>query len=114
MRKISLSWPGIKSAALMTVSEKNRKFFEGVGLEVVRREVTVGVHHFIPIDNATQAEAREWVAEQEAEVRGAELARTTREKLTLKYTRWTLLAAIAAVFVGIAGIIITVMLAGSD
>ena len=33
-------------------------------------------------------------------------------KLTLKYTRWTLVAAIAAVLVGIASIVVTVMLAG--
>ncbi len=52
-------------------------------------------------------------AEREKEIREAERDRTTREKLTLKYTLWTLLAAIAAVLVGIAGIIVTVMLAGS-
>jgi hypothetical protein len=51
---------------------------------------------------------------KEKEIREAERDRTTREKLTLKYTRWTLFAAIAAVVVGIAGIIVTVMLAGSD
>ena len=96
----------------MTVSEKNRRFFEGVGLEAIRREVTVGNHYYIPIDPATQAEAREWVAEREQEIRDADRARTTRGKLTLKYTRWTLVAAIAAVLVGIASIVVTVMLAG--
>ena len=98
---------------LMTVSEKNRKLFEGVGLEFIRRELTVGNNYYIPIDPPTQAEAREWVAEREKEIREAERDRTTCEKLTLNYTLWTLLAAIAAVFVGIVGIIITVMLAGS-
>jgi hypothetical protein len=98
----------------MTVSDKNRKFFEGVGLDAISREVTVGFHKYIPIDAATQAEAREWVAEREKEIREAERARTTREQLTLKYTLWTLFAAIAAVLVGIAGIIVTVMLAGGD
>ena len=67
----------------MTVSEKNRKHFAGVGLEVIRREVTVGDYHYIPVDDVTRAEAREWVAEKEKEIREAELARTTREKLTL-------------------------------
>jgi hypothetical protein len=62
----------------MTVSEKNRKFFAGVGLEAIRREVTVGYHKYIPIDNATQAEAREWVAEREREIlrSGQKSART--------------------------------------
>lgn len=86
----------------MTVSEKNRRFFEGVGLEAIRREVTVGNNYYIPIDPAMQAEAREWVAEREQEIRDADRARTTREKQTLKYTRWTLVAAIAAALVGIA------------
>jgi hypothetical protein len=49
------------------------------------------------------------VAEREKEIREGERARTTREQLTLKYTRWTLFAAIAAVLVGIAGIVVTVM-----
>jgi hypothetical protein len=93
----------------MTVSEKNRKFFAGVGLEAIRREVTVGYHKYIPIDNATQAEAREWVAEREREILEAELARMTREKRTLKYTLWTLLAAIAAVVVGIVAAVVTLM-----
>jgi hypothetical protein len=53
----------------MAISEKNRRYFEGVGLEVIRREVTVGYQHYIPIDAATQAEAREWVAEQESKNR---------------------------------------------
>jgi hypothetical protein len=98
----------------VTISDKNRKWFEGIGLDKIRLEITVGNQYYIPIDPAAQAEAREWVAEQEKEIREAELARTTREKLTLKYSLWTLIAAIAAVVVGIAGIIITVMLAGSD
>jgi hypothetical protein len=96
----------------MTVSENNRKRFEGVGLEVIRREVTVGDYHYIPVDDATRAEAREWVAEREREILEAELARMIREKRTLKYTLWTLLAAIAAVVVGIVAVVVTLMLAG--
>jgi hypothetical protein len=96
----------------MPVSEKNRKRFEGIGLEMIKRELTVGNNYCIPMDAATQAEAREWVAEREKEIRETERTRTTREQLTLKYTRWTLFAAIAAVFVGIVGVIVTVMLAG--
>jgi hypothetical protein len=97
----------------VTISDKNRKRFEGIGLEMIRREVTVGNQFYIPIDAATQAEAREWVDEQERQLREVNDARTVREKRTLRYTFWTLIAAIAAVFVGIAGIIVTVMFAGS-
>ena len=96
----------------MPISEKNRKRFEGIGLDFIRRELTVGNNFYLPIDPAMQNDAKEWVAEQEI-IRKAERERTNREKLTLKYTLWTLLAAIAAVLVGIAGIIVTVMLAGS-
>ncbi len=97
----------------MPISEKNRKRFEGIGLDFIRRELTVGNNFYLPIDPAMQNDAKEWVAEQEEIIRKAERERTNREKLTLKYTLWTLLAAIAAVLVGIAGIIVTVMLAGS-
>ena len=46
-------------------------------------------------------------------IRNAARERANREKLTLKYTRWTLFAAVAAVFVGIVGVLVTVMLARS-
>jgi hypothetical protein len=95
----------------VTISDTNRKRFEGIGLEPIRRELTFGNNYYLPIDPAMQSEAKEWVAEQEEIIRNAERERTNREKLTLKYTLWTLLAAIAAVLVGIAGIVVTVMLA---
>ena len=52
----------------MAISENNRERFEGVGLEKIRRELTVGDYHYIPVDGTTQAEAREWAAEQEAKL----------------------------------------------
>ena len=52
----------------MAISENNRERFEGVGLEKIRRELTVGDYHYIPVDDTTQAEAREWAAEQEAKL----------------------------------------------
>jgi hypothetical protein len=42
----------------VTISDKNRKLFEGVGLEEIKRELTVGYHKYIPIDAATQAAAQ--------------------------------------------------------
>ena len=46
----------------MAISENNRKRFEGVGLEKIRCELTVGDYHYIPINDTTRAEAREWAA----------------------------------------------------
>jgi hypothetical protein len=88
----------------VTISDHNRKRFEGIGLDFIRRELTVGNNFYLPIDPAMQNDAKEWVAEQEEIIRKAELERTNREKLTLKYTLWTLVAAIVAVVVGIIGI----------
>jgi hypothetical protein len=66
-------------------------------------------NYYLPIDQAAQAEAREWVAEQEEKNREAERDRINRETLTLKYTRWTLIAAIAAVVVGVVGIVLSLL-----
>ena len=44
--------------------------------------------------------------EQEEKIRDAERDRTNREKLTLKYTLWTL---VAAVMVGIAAIVLPLL-----
>jgi hypothetical protein len=83
---------------------------EGIGLEAIRRELTVGNNFYLPIDPVMQAEAKEWVKEQEQKIRDAEQNRINREKLTLKYTRWTLIAAIAAVVVGVIGIVLSLFL----
>ena len=34
-------------------------------MEFIKRELTVGDHHYIPVDDVTRSEAAEWVAEQE-------------------------------------------------
>ena len=52
----------------MTISDKNRRWFEGIGLDKIRLEITVGNQYYIPIDAAAQAAAREWVAEQEEKI----------------------------------------------
>ena len=97
----------------VTISDKHRKLFEGIGFEDIRRRVTLGNNYYLPIDQAAQAEAREWVAEQEEKNREAERDRINRETLTLKYTRWTLIAAIAAVVVGVVGIVVVVVRSGT-
>jgi t-SNARE complex subunit (syntaxin) len=93
----------------MTISDKNRKLFEGIGFEAIRREVTLGNNYYLPIDQAAQAEAREWVAEQEEKNRVAERIRTARETKVFSYTFWTLIAAIAAVLVGVIGVVVSLL-----
>jgi hypothetical protein len=43
-------------------------------------------------------------------LRGKEQERESRERVTVKYVKWTLIAAVAAVIIGVAGIIATVMI----
>jgi hypothetical protein len=93
----------------VTISDKNRKRFEGIGLEYIKRELTVGNSFYLQTE-AERSEAQEWVAEQEEKIRKAESEHISREKLTLKYTRWTLIAAIAAVVVGVIGIVLSLLL----
>jgi hypothetical protein len=93
----------------VTISDTNRKRFEGIGLEAIRRELTIGNNFYLPIDPVMHVEAQEWVAEREREILEVELAGMSREKRILKYTLWTLLAAIAAVVVGIVAVVVTLM-----
>lgn len=69
----------------MPISEKNRRRFEGIGFEAVRRELTAGYSRYLPIDATSQAEAKEWVAEKEKEIGETDSARTNREKRSLRY-----------------------------
>jgi hypothetical protein len=92
----------------VTISVKNRKRFEGIGLDHIKRELTVGNSYYMQTTEA-RGEAEEWVAEQEEKIRKAESEHISREKLTLKYTRWTLIAAIAAVVVGVVGIVLSLL-----
>jgi hypothetical protein len=86
----------------VTISDKNRKWFEGIGLDKIKLEITVGNQYFIPIDATAQAEAREWVTEQEKKIRDAEADRIGREKKMLRYTFGTLIAAVVAAIAAIA------------
>ena len=62
----------------MTISDRNRIYFEAIGLVEIRRELVVGV------------------AEQEGKNRETERVRTARENKMLRYTFLTLIAAIVA------------------
>ena len=87
----------------MAISENNRKRFEGIGLEKIRRELTVGDYHYIPVDDTTQAEAREWAAEQEAKLEKEKKdARELEARRFRSVLGWT-----------IAGVVVTVVAAAA-
>jgi hypothetical protein len=91
----------------MTISDRNRKLFEGVGLETVRRELATRVYYYLSSGSAESLEqAREWVAEQEKVIEDAEAAKLDRDDKLLRYSFWTLLAAIIAAIAAVASIII--------
>ena len=81
----------------MTISDKNRKRFEGIGLEFIKRELTVGNSFYMQTIEA-RGEAEEWVAEEERKIRTAEAERTKREKIIMYAA---IVAAVAAIVVPI-------------
>jgi hypothetical protein len=91
----------------MTISDRNRKLFEGVGLETVRRELATRVYYYLSSGSAESLDqAREWVAEQEKDIEAAEVDKLDREDKLLRYSFWTLVAAIIAAVAAIASIIL--------
>jgi hypothetical protein len=77
----------------MTISDRNRAYFEAIGLPEIRRELVVGTVMYLGLDNdPRRIEAREWVAEQDERNRAAERIRTARENKLLSYTFGTLIA----------------------
>jgi hypothetical protein len=91
----------------MTISDRNRKLFEGVGLETVRRKLATRVFYYLSSGSAESLDqAREWVAEQEKDIEDAEADKLDREDRLLRYSFWTLVAAIIAAIAAIASIIL--------
>jgi hypothetical protein len=83
----------------MTISDRNRIYFEAIGLREIRRELVVGSVLYLGADNdPRRAEAREWVSEQERKIQKADATRTAREI-------WTLIAAIVAAVAGVIGVV---------
>jgi hypothetical protein len=83
----------------MTISDRNRIYFEAIGLREIRRELVVGSVLYLGADNdPRRAEAREWVSEQERKIQKADATRTAREI-------WTLIAAIVAAVAGLIGVV---------
>ena len=73
----------------------------------IRRELVMGNFPNIPIYETTRAEALEWGSERGREIQ--EVGRARREKEGLQYAQRTLLAAIAALIVGIIGVVISLL-----
>jgi hypothetical protein len=78
---------------------KWRAEFERFGEEQVRSTLDRGQFH-----EPKAQFARRWLGDEA-------LARRDREKKTYQYVRWTFVAALAAVFVGILGIVATLIVA---
>src|SRR6476660_727256 len=92
----------------MLVLEHNIGRVQGIGLDEIRRELVIGNFPNIPIYETTRAEALlEWGSERGREIQ--EVGRARREKEGLQYAQRTLLAAIAALIVGIIGVVISLL-----
>ena len=91
----------------MLVLEDNIGRVQGIGLDEIRRELVIGNFPNIPIYETTRAEALEWGSERGREIQ--EVGRARREKEGLQYAERTLLAAIAALIVGIIGVVISLL-----
>jgi hypothetical protein len=82
----------------VTISDESRKFFEGIGLEFIKRELTVG-NSFYMQTVEERSEAQEWVAEQDAKREREKREARQREAKTLEWT--------------IAGVIVAIVAAGA-
>ena len=91
----------------MRVSEDNIGRVQGIGLDEIGRELVIGNFPNIPIYETTSAEALERGWERGSKIQ--EVGRTRREKEGLQYAERTLLAAIAALIVGVIGVVISLL-----
>jgi hypothetical protein len=88
----------------MAVSERNRTRFSAIGLDAVRREVVTGTVTFLGISDDERAQAREWVEQQEAELRRREEDRQALDERRFQIIRrWTIIAAVAGAAAAITG-----------
>jgi hypothetical protein len=86
-----------------------RSRFEVFGEATVRADLDLRGGVGIGISGPMVEVTRRWLSEKEQERGRRELAREHRERLTLTIAKWTLVAALAAVAIGIAGLIATMM-----
>jgi hypothetical protein len=79
----------------MPISDSNRARFEGIGLDLIRRELSVGSAQFVQIDDDSRRQAREWVTEQLA----------IRQRQEKSGRIWMTVGTVAAIVAAIAGLI---------
>ena len=92
----------------MVISDKYRARFEGIGLDEIRRELWANSNEYLHGEEQ-RSQASEWVAEQEAELKNEIKSCRVREDQTYRYVQWTFFAALAAVVVGIIGVVVTLL-----
>jgi hypothetical protein len=87
----------------MTISDRNRTYFEAIGLADIGRELVVGsVLYPGDANDRRRAEAREWVDEQNAKREQEKREAREREAKTLG---WTIAGVIVAIVAAVAAII---------
>jgi nitrate reductase NapE component len=92
----------------MAISEENRKRFEAITLPEIRRELVVGNVKYLRVSHGGERDqAQEWVTEQEAKIAQETEARKKQEADAFRVANLTLWAAVAAVLVGIIGVMVT-------
>jgi phage terminase Nu1 subunit (DNA packaging protein) len=90
----------------MPISENKRKLFQDIGLDVVRREVAGGEFKYIPNDDESREEARQWIAEEETKLAREKLEAAELETSRFETTlRWTKAGVIVAIIAAIAAVI---------
>jgi hypothetical protein len=87
------------------ISDANRKRFEGIGLDQIKRELAVGNAYYLS-DEQTRAAAEEWATEQEVreQDRIGRLATVEAERFQSS-RRWTIANFFVAIIAAIAAVI---------
>jgi hypothetical protein len=91
----------------VVISDRNRALFEGIALSAIRRELALGSINYLGTDqDPRRAQAREWVAEQDAQLekekRDARALETRRFRSILG---WAIAGVIVAVVAAAAAVI---------
>jgi len=90
----------------MTISDKNRRLFEDIGITAIRRELAAGGIQYLGIDDAKRNEAREWVQEAVCDEQSKRAARERLEQQRFNVIRmWTITAALAGIVAAVAAVI---------
>ena len=90
----------------MAISDQIRAHFKAIGKELIQRELAAGDIRYLGISDDKRAQAKEWVEEQEAEVRGHQAVAQSLETTRFETIRmWTIIAAVAGAIAALTGVI---------